>query len=282
MKTALITGASTGIGEACALTLAQRGWRVFSGVRQPEDGERLRRAGGARLFPVLLDVTDAQQIAAAVELVRAETGDAGLTGLINNAGVAVPAPVEIVPIDALRHQFEVNTVGPVALTQAFLPLLRQSQRPATIVNISSVSGRIALPGIGAYAASKFALEALSDSLRVELRPWGIRMVLVEPGTIATPIWRKTISAARSMLDTIPTEQRRPYQPLIDYLISRIDPDQGITPQQVADTVITALTHPRPRARYLVGPNARLTTWIDRGPTRLRDWLIARQLPKYGD
>lgn len=221
------------------------------------------------------------QIDDAVLAISAKTGDAGLTALVNNAGIVVPGPVELLPVDALRQQLEVNTVGHIAVTQACLPLLRQSQRPATIVNMSSVSGRIALPTIGAYAASKFALEALSDALRVELRPWGIRVVLIEPGAVATPIWRKTLQSSAHLLDEIPAAQRQLYQPLIDFAINRTDPHGGVPVQRVVDRVVTALTHKHPRARYVVGPTTRLTMWLDRLPTRLRDWLIARQLPHYG-
>ena len=180
-KTVLVTGASTGIGEATALRLKGAGWDVLAGARKDADLERLRAAG---VTPVRLDVTDPQTIAAA----RAELGDRALGGLVNNAGVAVSAPIEFVPLDDLRHQLEVNLIGQVAVVQAFLPALREGR--GRVVNVSSIGGRIALPMVGPYAASKFGLEAVSDSLRREVRPWGIHVALIEPGAVTTPIWDK--------------------------------------------------------------------------------------------
>lgn len=278
----LITGASTGIGHATVLHFAARGFRVFAGVRRPADADALVETGAERVHPLQLDVTHPKQLAAACQQAAALLGDAGLFGLVNNAGIAVPGPLEILPIDALRRQLEVNTVGPVAVAQTFLPLLRRARRPATVVNISSLSGRFALPFMGAYAASKFALEAITDALRVELRPWKIRVVSVEPGAVATPIWTKTLASGGNLLDSLPASVRRPYQPLIDFARQRTDPDIGIPPQKVVRAIERALTARRPRARYVVGNDARLRLLLDRLPTRLRDWLIARRLPDYGD
>ena len=166
----VITGASTGIGRACALDLDGRGFRVFAGVRKDEDGERLRSERPS-IEPLRIDVTDAGEIAAARDRVSEEVGTAGLAGLVNNAGIAVPGPLEHLPIDEFRRQMEVNLVGQVAVTQAFLPLLRTAR--GRVVNIGSIGGRVALPMLGPYAASKHAMEGISDSLRRELRPWGI-------------------------------------------------------------------------------------------------------------
>ena len=278
----LITGASTGIGRACALHLASTGFRIFAGVRRQVDAEELVAAGGSAVTPVMLDVTDAGQIAAASKTIGEQVGETGLRGLVNNAGIAAPGPLEILPLAELRRQFEVNTISQVAVTQAFLPLLRQARKAATIINISSLSGRFALPFIGAYSASKFALEAISDALRVELRPWKIRVVCVEPGSIATPIWAKSLESGGAVLDGLPESTRRPYQPLIDFTRSRIEPDQGIPPERVVRVIERALTARRPKARYLVGGKARLRLLLGRLPTRWRDWLIARKLPTYGD
>jgi NAD(P)-dependent dehydrogenase (short-subunit alcohol dehydrogenase family) len=180
----LITGASSGIGEATALRLAGAGWRVLAGVRSDADGDRLRAAGGERLEPVTIDITEPATIAAAA----AELGDEPLHGLVNNAGTALAMPLEFLPLDQLRRQLEVNLVGHVAVTQALLPNLRSAR--GRVVNVGSIAGRSALPFLGAYAASKHALEAVTDVLRVELRPFGIAVTVIEPGTIATPIWRK--------------------------------------------------------------------------------------------
>src|SRR3954471_14417569 len=167
----VITGASTGIGATCAAHLSSLGFRVFAGVRKPEDAERAREAGHE---PLTIDVTDPESIRSAVE----QVGDAPLSGLVNNAGIAVAGPLEFIPIDEFRRQLDVNVVGQVAVTQAFLPALRRSR--GRVVFVGSIAGRSALPFLGAYAASKFAVEAVTDALRVELRPWGIDVAVVEP------------------------------------------------------------------------------------------------------
>ena len=180
MKRVLVTGASSGIGLASALRLAGAGWRVYGGVRTAADADALRQHG---IEPVELDVTDAAQIDAATAAVGPE-----LDGLVDNAGIAVAAPLELVPLDELRRQLEVNVVGQIAVLQAVLPALRRAR--GRVVLMGSIGGRSALPFLGPYAASKHALEALADSLRVELRPFGLAVSIVEPGSIATPIWRK--------------------------------------------------------------------------------------------
>src|SRR3990172_8450526 len=182
----VITGASTGIGEACALRLDKLGWRVFARVRKEADAERLKNEGSERLTPAFIDVTDEGSIMKAEETVRAVVGEAGLAGLGDNAGVGIHGPLEFLPIEDLRRQLEVNTIGQIAVTQAFLPLIRKGR--GRIVNIGSIGGKMATPFLGPYAASKFAMEALTDSLRQELRPWDIHVAIVEPGSIATPIW----------------------------------------------------------------------------------------------
>ena len=251
-RTALVTGASSGIGEACARRLAGAGWRVLAGVR---------RAGSAPLGTeeVLLDVTEP----VAVEVDR-------LDGLVNNAGIAVAGPLEFLPLDELRRQLEVNVVGQLRVTQAVLPALRRAR--GRVVNVGSISGRSALPFLGAYAMSKFALEALTDSLRVELEPWGIRVVVVEPGTIRTPIW------TRERPDP-PPEAAPLYGERIEAFrraaVSR--GAQGAPPDAVAAVVEHALTAERPRARYLVGRDARLRAGLERLPVRLRDRLLVRRL-----
>ena len=186
MRSALVTGSSTGIGRATALRLDRAGWRVFAGVRKEEDADSLRAAGSERLTPVMLDVTDDEAISAAAALLTAELGEAGLDGLVNNAGVAIPSPLETMPIEAFRRQIEVNLTGQVAVTQAMLPLIRSAR--GRIVFVSSIGGRIAFPLTGAYHAAKFGVEAVGDVFRQELRRWGISVSVVEPGSIDTPIW----------------------------------------------------------------------------------------------
>jgi NAD(P)-dependent dehydrogenase (short-subunit alcohol dehydrogenase family) len=271
----VITGASTGIGEACAFHLDALGFRVFAGVRDPADGERLTRAASDRLVPVHLDVTDAVSVQAAVETVAHALGDAPLSGLVNNAGIAVASPLEFVPLDALRRQMEVNVIGQVAVTQAFLPPLRRAR--GRIVNMGSMAGRFASPFMGPYNASKFALEALTDSLRLELRPWGIHVSIVEPGVIATPIWQKSLLAAGELTAAMPEEAHTLYGRAIESIRRGVENIGGIPAEKVARVVAHALTARRPRPRYVVGRDARTAVGLSYLPTRMRDWLVAKRL-----
>jgi NAD(P)-dependent dehydrogenase (short-subunit alcohol dehydrogenase family) len=251
----VITGASTGIGRACALELDSRGFHVFAGVRQ-EAAARDLRDERPSLDPISIDVTDAESIAAARERVTEAVGAKGLAGLVNNAGIAVPGPLEHLPIDEFRRQMEVNLVGQVAVTQAFLPLLRTAT--GRIVNIGSIGGRVALPLLGPYAASKHAIEGLSDSLRRELRPWGIQVSIVRPGPIATEIWDRGSTTADELLERTP-EAAVHYGPAIEraraFAAQRTR--EAVPPSAVAEVVAHALTADKPRTRYLVGPQARL-------------------------
>lgn len=279
VRSVLVTGASTGIGEACAVALDALGFRVYAGIRDPADGERLRGRGSERLVPLRLDVCEADSIRDAAERVADETGKGSFAGLVNNAGIAVAAPLEFVPLDALRRQLEVNVVGQVAVTQAFLPLLRRGG--GRIVNMGSISGRFANPFLGPYAASKFALEAITDSLRVELRPWKIHVAIVEPGVVATPIWRKSLASADELIAAMPPEAHRLYGAPISALRSLVEGIGGFSASRVSKAVVHALTSPRPRARYPVGGDARIALGISHLPTRLRDWLVASRLEKRG-
>ncbi len=269
----LISGASTGIGKACALELAARGVRVFAGVRRHEDGEALHAAGGDHIVPLRLDVTDGVAIAAAVEAIAAANGERALSGLVNNAGIVVAGPLEFLPLDALRRSFEANVVGLLALTQACLPLVRAGR--GRIVNMSSISGRFASPLLGPYAASKYAVEALSDALRRELAPWGIPVVLVEPGKVATPIWEKSAAATEALLEGLATDAHGYYGADIERSKHRAQraAQTGIPAQEVAAVVHAALTAARPRTRYLVGRDARIGALMAR-------WLPDQVLDRY--
>ena len=274
----VITGASTGIGEACALHLDQLGWRVFAGVRKDADGEELRQKASARLMPVRIEVTDAASIASAREIIMRELGGRGLDGLVNNAGVVVAGPLEFVPIDDLRRQLEINVIGQIAVTQAFLASIRKAR--GRVVNIGSVSGKLATPFVGPYAASKFAMEALTDALRCELRPWGIQVSIVEPGSIATPIWEKSTTDADRMEAQLSTDGHELYDAAIKALRAAADElaSKGIPPIQVAKAVTHALTAKKSKTRYLVGRDARLQATLARvAPDRVRDSLVLRQL-----
>ncbi len=277
MKTVLVTGASTGIGEACALRFDRAGYRVFAGLRRPEDADRLRAEASPRLSPVFLDVTDADSIEQARAAVWGALDDAGLDALVNNAGVAVAGPLETLPIDAVRRQFEVNLIGQLAVTQAFLPLIRKAA--GRIVFMGSIGGVMATPFLGPYCASKFALEGLADALRVELRPWGIHVAIIEPGSIATPIWSKSDSEAEAL-------QARGRAGDADYTVAMAAMREaaaatgrrGAPASLVADAVLHAAASPSPKTRYVVGRDARLRALLGRLiPDRLRDRLIVRAL-----
>jgi NAD(P)-dependent dehydrogenase (short-subunit alcohol dehydrogenase family) len=251
MPIVLLTGASTGIGRATALRLAGSGWTVLAGVRKPVDGEALKAAGGERIVPIVLDVTDAAQIAAAV----AEVDEGGrLDALINNAGIGYGGPLELVPIDDLRKQLEVNVLGPVALTQALLPALRRAR--GRILFISSVGGRVAMAFTAPYAASKHAIEAIGDALRVELRSSNVQVALIEPGSVATPIWDKSRAQGDGL--SVPAELADQYGhvPAAMNKVLENTERRGIPPEQVAETIEQALTARRMRARYLVGRDAK--------------------------
>ncbi len=276
-RAVVITGASTGIGEACARRLDQIGFRVFAGVRKPEDGRRLQNGASERLMPVIMDVTDADSIRAARDLVAAALGEGGLAGLVNNAGVAISGPLEFLPLDDLRRQLEVNVVGQVAVIQAFMLLLRKSR--GRIVNMSSIGGLSAIPFVGAYCASKFALEAISDSLRMELHGWGLHVSIIEPGAIATPIWGKGVAIAEGIAQNAAPQAWDYYEKSMEVLrrYALRSEKHGLPPEVVARAVTHALTAARPRARYLVGRDARLRAMLRLLPTRIADRLYRRVL-----
>lgn len=277
----VITGASTGIGEACALRLVRLGYQVFAGVRKEEDGAALQQKAAitGRLTPIIIDVTEPTTIAAASQRVSEAVGNRGLAGLINNAGIAVAGPLEFLPVAQFRQQLEVNVTGQLAVTQAFMSLLRQGQ--GRIINMGSVSGLLATPMTGAYAASKFALEAFTDALRLELRPWNIAVAIIEPSGIATPIWEKSATAADKTLEELPPQAQELYGPLIKAVrrVARHSARAGLSPEKVADAVVHALTAPKPKTRYVVGQQVWLQMVILKLPDRVRDYLITRQLER---
>jgi NAD(P)-dependent dehydrogenase (short-subunit alcohol dehydrogenase family) len=269
----LITGASSGIGEATALRLARAGWRVLAGVRATADGDRLRAVGGGQLEPVKIDVTEPATIAAVAE----HLGEEPLSALVNNAGTALAMPLEFLPLDQLRGQLEVNLVGHLAVTQALLPNLRAAR--GRIVNVGSIAGRSALPFLGAYAASKHALEAFTDSLRVELRPFGIAVTVIEPGTIATPIWRKGGERFQELAAELSPELARLYgERMAAFREAAAAAGLRAEPADDVATVIErALTAERPKARYVVGRDARRRALVERLPAGLRDRVYERVL-----
>jgi NAD(P)-dependent dehydrogenase (short-subunit alcohol dehydrogenase family) len=280
----VITGASTGIGAACARFLADHGFQVFAGVRNCQTGEVLAGGRPARLIPIHLDVTEEDSIRTAVDRVTQQLGETGLAGLINNAGIAVGSPLEVIPIDQLRRQFEVNVFGQIAVTQAFLPLLRKGH--GRIVNMGSIAGRATIPLMGPYSASKFALEALTDALRLELQPWGMQVSVIEPGAIATPIWEKSIKAATGLEATTGSAATIRYTEMMMRIKEAVGKaaERAIPPDAVVRAVVHALTAARPRTRYLVGTDAKIRAWMvkwlpDRLNDRLLTWIL--KLPRVG-
>src|SRR5438874_93678 len=235
MRSVLVTGASTGCGRACALDLDRRGFRVLAGVRKDADGEALR-AESSRIEPVILDVTDQSSIDAAVKGIGDE-----LYGLVNNAGITVAGPLEYLPVDEIRRQFEVNVFGHLAVTQAFLPAIRNAH--GRIVFMSSVGGRVpSAPFLSPYNASKHAIESFGDALRVELAPSGIHVSLIEPGSVATPIWDKSVSAAVALRKGLRREAAERYGAAADKTqkLAEATGRRGIPPEKVAEKVAHAL------------------------------------------
>jgi len=269
----LVTGASSGIGYATTLHLARGGTVVFAGVRREIDAERVARDGGENVRPLLLDITDAESIAR-TRLAVTRAADVKLVGLVNNAGISIAGPLEMLPMAELRRIFDVNFFGTIAVTQSFLPLLREHK--GRIVNVSSIGGKLAAPFVGAYAASKFALEAASDALRIELRPFGIHVALVEPGAVKTPIWQVSADKSLRVLDTIPQSARVAYDEMIRNIVrfSQQMEKRAIAPERVAAVIDRALSETRPQARYLVGTDARMRLLVARLPEGLRDRIVA--------
>ena len=272
----MVTGASTGIGRACVDALARTGAHVWASVRTDVDEEALRRDHPDAVTVLRMDVTDTDSVTAAGQRVLA----AGpLAGLVNNAGVALPAPLEHIPIEVFRRQLEVNLIGQLAVTQVMLPALRKSREQGTdarIVMIGSIGGRIAAPMLGAYHASKFGMVGLADTLRAELAPSGIKVILIEPGAIATPIWDRGVSAADELVTEIPPEDLARYTAQITSARQNAvrSAQRGLPPQRAAAVVLTALTAANPRPRYLLGTDAHAAAVVAQLPHRLRYRLTA--------
>jgi NAD(P)-dependent dehydrogenase (short-subunit alcohol dehydrogenase family) len=272
-KYVVITGASTGIGYDGARYLIERGWHVFGSVRKQADAERVLAELGEGFTPLFFDVTDEEAIKTAAQQVAETVGDTGLWGLINNAGIAVPGPLMHLPLDEFRRQLEVNVTGQLAVTQAFLPLLgarKNAPHPSgRIVNISSVSGKIAYPFLAPYSASKHALEALSDALRRELMIYGIDVIVIEPASIKTPIWDK--AGELDPAQYAETDYAGILGPMQKMIVRQ--GQTGIPVERVSETIWEALTKERPKTRYVI-PRKWLTGWI------LPRWLPDRMLDNF--
>ena len=281
----VVTGASSGIGRATVLRLADAGWHVYAGVRRPDDGKALIRAStSGDITPLIMDVTEPEQVSAAAETVDQHVGPAGLNALVDNAGIGVAVPMELVEMEALRWQFEVNVFGQVAVTQEFLPLLRRAK--GHLVVIGSIGDRFTPPFGGPLAASKAAIATLTDAFRQELAPWGIRVVLVEPASIHTDavdkLERDGIEVANEFSSEGRELYRETYLGMIGTALKR--ERSGSSPDVVADKVLKVLRKSRPRARYLVGKDAHLMANLVRFvPTRTLDAMRRKifRLPSPG-
>ena len=270
----VVTGASTGIGAACVKVLTAAGFHVFGSVRKPADADRLTQEFGDSFTPLVFDVTDRVAVAAAAQKVEQALGGATLAGLVNNAGIAVAGPLIYLGIEDFERQFAVNVTGPLIVTQAFAPLLGADRSrkgaPGRIVMISSVGGRNALPFAGPYAASKFAIEGLSESLRRELMLFGVDVVIVAPGAVVTPIWDKTETAIAPFANT-------PYAPVLERMKAFMlrNASKGLPADRIGETVKTALTAPKPKVRYTITPNPFQNFLTRTLPRRVVDRMIAR-------
>ena len=279
----LVTGTSTGIGAATTAHLAKKGFHVFAGVRRKVDGETVQAQAPGKVTPVIVDVTDEAAISKAVATVSDAVGDRGLAGLVNNAGIGVPAPIELQPMADFRTQLEVNLFGPVAMIQAFLPLIRRGG--GRIVNVGSIGGLLVLPLNGAYSASKFGIRAVSDALRLELREWGIHVSLIEVAPVKTAIFGKTFAALDGLEEKLGGEGHKLYEQQIAAIRKAVEKAEADAepPLVIAKAVNDALTSDKPKPRYLAGHGGRQTQAAAALPDRARDKALARELglPKPG-
>jgi NAD(P)-dependent dehydrogenase (short-subunit alcohol dehydrogenase family) len=276
VKRIVVTGASSGIGERCARLLASKGHKVFAGVRSREDAARLSSSSSS-VIPMIIDVTDEASVSSAVDTISAQLSPGtGLDGLVNNAGSTVIGPVETVPLAMLRDQFEVNLIGQVRVIQAFAPLLRKGK--GRIVNMGSLTAHVPFPLASPYAASKAAVRAMTHSLRLEMKPFGVLVFLIEPGNVKTNIWDKHLHSVEEVRHEMTEEQRALYSDQLESdirMVERLKRD-GIPPEQVARAVEHALTSEAPRSWYPVGTDAKV---VSRAagvlPNSVRDLLVSR-------
>jgi NAD(P)-dependent dehydrogenase (short-subunit alcohol dehydrogenase family) len=277
-KTILVTGASTGIGWATSLNLAEKGWRVFAAVRKEADAQKLLDASSNKVTPVIMDIVDYESVKRAKRGIEKALGGAGLDALFNNAGISVQGPLEIIPIELFEQQIRVNVFGHIFVTQTFLPLLRKAQ--GNIVFTSSESGKMTLPLMGPYSASKFALEAVANAFRIELRPWKVRVSLVEVQTIKTPMWEKIDTSTEKLIASLPQQAKDLYRDELKTLsvFPKWQAEMGISMKKAVRVIIRALNARSPKARYVVGYEARLLIYnFAIWPTWMMDWIASKSL-----
>jgi NAD(P)-dependent dehydrogenase (short-subunit alcohol dehydrogenase family) len=278
-KTVVITGTSTGIGRACVEKLAGSGWTVYAGVRKEADAETIKAAVEGDVRPVILDVTKPDQVLALARIVGQDNGGR-LDALVNNAGVSEGGPIEGVSDETWHWHFEVNVFGLVRVTRELLPLLRSAK--GRVVNISSIGGRASAPMMAPYSAGKHAVEAITESLRFEVEGFGMKVSCVEPGEIATAIWDKAAGQLERMGRDFPPEMIQLYDHHVNMIQGFVaeGPKRGVPASRVADVVHHALTSPRPKHRYLVGPDAKLTGVVTRMPDGIRHWAFKQNIARW--
>lgn len=279
MKNILITGASTGIGKACALAAAQKDYLVYAGCRKDSDFEALRKLHH-NIRPIKLDVSKEEDRKSAVELIESEHGY--LDCLFNNAGISASGSSEFQPLDTYRWQMEVNFIAPVAMTQTFLPLIRKSHRPR-ILFTGSAAGLFAKPMMASYSASKFALESFVDTIRVELAPWNVKVSIFEPGKIKTEIYKKATEEAQKAEASMSTEEKSLYAPLIKVAMYNIKNADSMSSEvsEVVEVFMHALTSDSPKTRYPVGGDAKMQAIVGKYfPDFLKDWVIKSKIKKF--
>jgi len=278
-KKVVITGTSTGIGRACVENMAGAGWTVYAGVRKDADAEAIKQAVEGDVRPVILDVTKPDQVQGLVQLVGRDN-DHGLDALVNNAGVSEGGPIESVSDNAWQSHFDVNVFGLVRVTRELLPLLRRAK--GRVVNMSSLGGRSSAPMLATYSAGKHAVEAISESLRFEVEGFGMKVSCVEPGEIATAIWEKAGDRVDRMNEDIPAELIKLYDHRVNMIYGFVaeGPKRGVPASRVADVVHHALTSPRPKHRYLVGPDAKLVGVVTRMPDGIRHWAFNQNIARW--
>jgi NAD(P)-dependent dehydrogenase (short-subunit alcohol dehydrogenase family) len=277
-KAIVITGTSTGIGKACALYLDKMGYIVYAGVRKQADGDSLKNEASERLTPVILDVTNAESISAAAGVIEKETGG-NVFGLINNAGIGRGGALEVTPVAEIHKLMEVNVIGFMAMTQAFIPMLRKAK--GRIINIGSTSSLLAFPGASAYSASKFAVRAITDSLRLELKPFGMSVILVAPGAVESAIWEKGKAYKEELRKTVKPEIAELYASLRKFG-DRLNAEvKKIPADEVAKAVAHAFTSKKPKRYYIVGNDAKGAAKAAKLPKGLMDWIILKRIQKLG-
>lgn len=278
MKAILVTGASTGIGKQSCQDLADKGYLVFAGVRKLEDGEQFKN--NPNISPIILDITKKDQIESALLTIEKRVGDHGLYGLFNNAGIALGGPLELLPLEEIRFQFEVNVVAQISILQSFLPLLRKAKK-ARILFTGSQSGYFTKPYVAPYSASKHALEAIVNSLRYELREMNIFVSMLQPGVIKTPIWLKSLKAGDAVEAKMDKTHFSYYQEDMAFLKKGVELSSkiGISVNEVSAKVIHAFESDQPKIRYKIGRDAKIGFLLSRLPDSWREALVWKKIEK---